>query len=89
MDKNDITFEDLHDIYGNSINSIETVYNLNNDKCLTNEPVIASVSTNENKTIWTFDTGASEHITNCKEILKDFHEEEITPAKTTFQFLGL
>ncbi|OUM58204.1 hypothetical protein PIROE2DRAFT_64577 [Piromyces sp. E2] len=32
----------------------------------------------ENKTTWTFDTGASEHITNNKNILKNFKEEKVT-----------
>ncbi|ORX33612.1 hypothetical protein BCR36DRAFT_448949 [Piromyces finnis] len=31
----------------------------------------------DNKTIWTFDTGASEHITNNKDILTNFEEEKV------------
>jgi len=31
-----------------------------------------------NKTGWTYDTGASEHITNKKEILTNFNEEKIS-----------
>ncbi|OUM59001.1 hypothetical protein PIROE2DRAFT_64053 [Piromyces sp. E2] len=43
------------------------------------ESIISLVEdSSSNKITWTFDTGASEHITNNKEILTNFKEKEIT-----------
>ncbi|OUM70683.1 hypothetical protein PIROE2DRAFT_1233 [Piromyces sp. E2] len=62
----EIPFEELKTMYYSNIDNIETIIDYPN---------------NENKTTWTFDTGASEHITNNKDILKNFKEEKVIGIK--------
>jgi len=92
LSENETSFENLKSIYNSNLDNIETIDDYSNDYSknkklirdqknneYSNEPNIALVCTqDENNTIWTFDTGASEHITNNKDILKNFKEEKIT-----------
>ncbi len=55
-------------------------FNVNNNKTLYINNIIYETNKNNNNkvTSWVYDTGASEHITNNKNILTDFIEKQIT-----------
>lgn len=71
---NEMSFDEIKAMYDKSIDFIENINN-ENDNVSHDEYTISFIANNsEEKTIWTFDTGASEHIVNNKNILTNFRE---------------
>jgi len=78
--ENEMTFEELRAVYDKEMDNIEKLEDDNTkkfQKIQENSCVSSVEKQSENKTVWTFDTGASEHITNDKKILKNFKEEDV------------
>jgi len=84
----EISLDNLECLYQQDIDNIERIDEIEIDQENQNEqsereiiedPKCISFLNKENpkQTVWTFDTGASEHITNNKNILEDFREKKI------------
>ena len=81
-----ISLENLESMYQNDVNFIEKINEINLDQEETeklnniqNMNLKVNLSKpSEKKTNWVFDTGASEHITNNKDILEDYIEHQVT-----------
>ncbi|ORX64617.1 hypothetical protein BCR32DRAFT_286987 [Anaeromyces robustus] len=83
----EISFDDLKAMYDKEIYNIEPIKETkpnnqeNASEEITKSFVILMINPSNDHTIWTFDTGASEYITNNKDILTEFREEKITIVK--------
>ena len=75
----ELSLEELRTMYDKNLDSFEPLEEKKNTKeNYENKCISLVLNSSEDTTIWTFDTGASEHITNNKDILSNFREEKIS-----------
>ena len=74
-----LSLEELRTMYDKTIDNFEPLEEKENTKENCDDRCVSLVlNSSGDTTVWTFDIGDSEHITNNKEILSNFREEKIS-----------